>query len=176
VPLTVTFDGPVTNAPVTFTSSDTALVAFNTSVTGTSKQHGASTTKGLAKPVSATVTAVSGSESRSVVVQVIPNQLADFTVSPASGSGGATLAATARLTRTALQSQALLLVSSDTSVATVASPLVFTVGEDVKIISILLKPQSTQKSATITATMQANSNVGAANTINTRTITVTAIP
>lgn len=177
VPLTVTFDAPVTNAQVTSASSDTALKVFPTSVTGTTKQFSANTTKSLVAPVSATLTATSGTDTKSVAVQINPISLTTFTVSPSGGTGGATLAATARLTRTAMQQQFMLLTSSDTSVATVANQFAtFNIGEDVKIISILLKPQSVSKSATITVTLHANNNTSAASIINSKTITVTANP
>jgi len=69
------------------------------------------------------------------------------------------------------------LVSSDTSVAKVPSSLItYQIGEDVKIISILLRPQSVSKSATITATIHTDGSTLSPSTINSKTITVTANP
>jgi hypothetical protein len=181
VTATLSFSVPVTGAPVTFASSDTALRigAGGGSVTGASKQFTLSTSPSLAVPANATLTVTANGISKSASVQINPIQLSQFTVSPASGAGGATLAATLKLSRPAIQQQFVRLTSSDTTVATLVNVgvgVTFQVGEDVKVVSILLRgPQAAPKTSTITAALHVLPNINAA-VINSRTVTVTATP
>jgi hypothetical protein len=176
--LTLSFDVPVSNASVTLASSDTALgVASSTIVNGTSRQVSFSTSKSLVAPVTATVTATGG-VAKTATVQITPIQLSQFTVSPASGTGGATLPATLRLSRTVLLTQQLVkLRSSDTTVATVPSGVLLSQGEDVKVITVTLRgPQAASRSATITAELVVGTNTISSPVINSKSITVTANP
>jgi hypothetical protein len=99
-------------------------------------------------------------------------------VSPASGTGGATLPATLRLSRTVLLTQQLVkLRSSDTTVATVPSGVLLSQGEDVKVITVTLRgPQAASRSATITAELVVGTNTISSPVINSKSITVTANP
>jgi hypothetical protein len=153
VPLTLTFDAPVSSVPVTLTSSDTTIRSVsNFTANGSTVQASLSTTKTLISSVNATITVAAGTESKTAAVQVNPIQIAQFTISPASGTGGTTVAATIRLSRPVLQTQFINFSSSDTTAATAPTGFSFSFGEDVKIVTVTLRgPQATSKTATITA-------------------------
>jgi hypothetical protein len=176
--LTLTFDAAVTSAPVTFASSDTAVTGFTTTASGTTAQKSLATTKSLRDQTTATITVTSGGGTKNIAVQVNPIKILTFGVSPASGIGGTSLAATVKLTHTALQPQLLELFSSDTTVATIPSPAtIFNIGEDVKVVTVRLRgPQSATRTATITAKVHVSTNNASTSVINERTATVTATP
>jgi len=178
---TVLFDIPVSAAPVTLASSDTALRFSNlgsgiAAVTGTSRHLGFTTSSSLARTVTATVTATADGVARTATVQVNPIQLAAFTVAPASGVGGANLAATLRLSRTALvEGRVVKLRSSDTTVATVQGSAPMPVGTDARVVAITLRPGTGTRTATITADVM-TSNSPTAVVVNSRSVTVTVTP
>jgi hypothetical protein len=175
---TVTFDAPRSAAPLTLTSSDTAVRFTGTrSVSGTSTTFAVSTTGMLAAPVTATLTVSSDGISKAASLSVNPIALTEFSIAPASGTSGTTVAATLRLSRAALVQHSLSIVSSDPTVAATVDPVhVFSIGETVKVISILLKPgQTAARTVTFTVNLLERGNPNAP-VIGTRTATVTVTP
>ncbi len=170
------FDIPVTNQPVTLTSSDTSLKINSINANGTSVAVPFTTSPNVAVPVSVTISATAGTVSRTGVVQVNPMQIGVFSAAPTSGPGGSQTAATIRLSRAAIVPQFIDLRSSDSTVVRVPNTVSVPIGTDVLVVPMtFVAGPAGPRMATVTANLRAAGSSGAP-IVSTRTLTLTVAP
>ncbi|MEO7716370.1 MAG: hypothetical protein ABIY70_09200 [Capsulimonas sp.] len=160
------------NVSVAVASSNTNAATVTSPVlvaTGAYSKTFAITTKPVATATVVTITASYGGVSRSATLTVTPPALSSLAVTPVSVVGGAASSGILTLNGFTAASGAIVAVtSSNTSAATVASPVLVPGGSYYKTFAITTKPVATATVVTITATYGGISK--------TATLTVTAPP
>lgn len=172
---TLQLSAPMSGAFALLATSDPAVsvpskVTFGTTTTATFNVG----TLPVPTARSVTLSAVVGSDTRTLTLQLQPLAFADFSLSPSALKGGTNSVATVRLNATINVPFTATLSSSDPA-ATVPATLAFAAGQDAAVFNVQTATVSATKTVTLTVTYTVTPP-GASPVTMTRTATLTVNP